>query len=456
MRETVPGDPKGSVETARSVFAMAYAFYLLNHIAYLVVPGHGGLSTMLVGPIAFLVFVFPGNARLFALLIGVHLLDSILILPLQSNHLLMSIFLSVGIVLAYAGIALRERRPDISAAKHFQSFAPLGRWLLIVMYVYGTFHKVNADFLNPVSSCAVALWSSYGFPEPIARSGMLHMAVIYGTLALETLAVVMLLTRRLRYFGILLGVAFHGFLGFAAYDNYLAFSLLSISLHTLFLPAETGLRLMAGPAGPVLRAIAASAPRRIAIGALCLGLLLVLPRDLGWALVVGTILAVVALYGREPARPAGPGPWLISPNLAVNALVVIFFLNGLSPYAGFKTGQTISMFSNLTTEGGQSNHLLMPNWGWFGYQDDLVEIVETDHPLLGFWQEQGYQFVRFQVLDSLERGDYTATIRDETGEHRHSAQAPLPGLEALPPRALRNLMVFKPVDLSRPRPCDRY
>jgi hypothetical protein len=41
------------------------------------------------------------------------------------------------------------------------------------------------------------------------------------------------------------------------------------------------------------------------------------------------------------------------------------------------------MFSNLQTEGGRSNHLLMPNWTQLtGWQLDLVEVLETNDPVL--------------------------------------------------------------------------
>jgi hypothetical protein len=55
---------------------------------------------------------------------------------------------------------------------------------------------------------------------------------------------------------------------------------------------------------------------------------------------------------------------------------MLAFLNGTTPYLGFKTIVSYSMFSNLRTEGGQSNHLLIPSEQFFlfSYQNDLAFV----------------------------------------------------------------------------------
>jgi hypothetical protein len=61
-------------------------------------------------------------------------------------------------------------------------------------------------------------------------------------------------------------------------------------------------------------------------------------------------------------------------------LPVALVLFGLTSHLGLRTAGNFSMFSNLRTEGDVSNHLLFgsnPIKIW-GYQEDLVEIVEAD------------------------------------------------------------------------------
>ncbi|SMB98761.1 hypothetical protein SAMN00120144_1769 [Hymenobacter roseosalivarius DSM 11622] len=58
---------------------------------------------------------------------------------------------------------------------------------------------------------------------------------------------------------------------------------------------------------------------------------------------------------------------------------LVVFLNGMSPYLSLKTQTSLSMFSNLRTEGGISNHLFMPKSLQInGLEKDLVKIIATD------------------------------------------------------------------------------
>jgi hypothetical protein len=60
--------------------------------------------------------------------------------------------------------------------------------------------------------------------------------------------------------------------------------------------------------------------------------------------------------------------------------IVLLFLSGATPYSGLSTASNFAMFSNLSTEGLTSNHLLLSNnplkiWN---YQEDIVKIIEID------------------------------------------------------------------------------
>jgi hypothetical protein len=57
---------------------------------------------------------------------------------------------------------------------------------------------------------------------------------------------------------------------------------------------------------------------------------------------------------------------------------VLIFLNGICPYLGLKTESSYAMFSNLRTEGGISNHFLVPAEAQiFSFQNDLVEVTSS-------------------------------------------------------------------------------
>ncbi len=443
-----------------AIFALLLALYLVAHHVYLfhgLGIGQAGL-TLLVLPAAFLLALWPRNLALFVFAVGLHIFQTLMTLPTGSNHTIMSLFLMTGLVIAYLHTAVATRAVVVGVERFYDAFAPLGRWLLIIMYFYGTLHKVNTDFLNPVTSCAVAMWRRYHFPEYIAETQTIHALTMYGTLMVEATAIAMLLTRRFRWCGIVLGVGFHGFLGFLPPGRIVAYSVLSILLHSLFLPKDSLDRFKAGPVGRRLCPLLATLRWRVVFCLSGVLALINLPREASWGIFLLAVLAYVVAYGREPDEAeARPRPWLVSPVLALNALAVLFFLNGASPYLGFKTGQTISMFSNLITEGGRSNHLFVPNIRLFDHQYRIVDDIETDQPSLARWHREGYRLIEYQVLDFLERSPGTrATFVIDGQTYRHSPEKPLAQVTALPPRWLRSLMVFKPVVLESPRRCDPY
>ena len=61
-------------------------------------------------------------------------------------------------------------------------------------------------------------------------------------------------------------------------------------------------------------------------------------------------------------------------------LPLVLVLHGLTSHVGLRTAGNFSMFSNLRTEGGVSNHLILPEppLRLGGYQEDLVTILEID------------------------------------------------------------------------------
>ena len=80
----------------------------------------------------------------------------------------------------------------------------------------------------------------------------------------------------------------------------------------------------------------------------------------------------------------------------------LLFLNGLSPHLGFKTETSFAMFSNLRTEGGYSNHFIIPVEAQiFDYQQDLVTILSTNHRHLEFRASESglvpYYSLRYDV-----------------------------------------------------------
>lgn len=451
---------KSRGDDPHAIFAFLYAIYLIAQHFYL----YRGFYPVATGwefailPTAFLLVFFPRNLLLFVVLAGMHMVQTISVMPIFSNHTIMSAFFTAGLLISYVCLAISERSARFDAAKYYAAYAPLGRCMLLIMYFYGTLHKINPDFLSSESSCAVVLWRRYDFPEIITHSEILHNLAMYGTLILEASVIVMLLTRRFRWLGIVLGVSFHGFLGSVPPGYIIAYSVLAIMLHSLFLPPDVYARFAKSTVGSWLLAFFKPRLRLVVLALAVVYLGLFLPVLLTWTLVLVLFIAFVVAFGREPRIETSVTRLsLRSPLVLLNILTVVFFLNGLSPYFGFKTGQTIAMFSNLYTENSKTNHYFMPSVNLFGYQDRIATILDTTNPLFEKWRSEGYQVVEYQVLDYIDRYPSYATTFEIDGEvFVHTPEAPLAAGENLAPQWARKLMVFRPVYFGNPRICDSY
>lgn len=119
----------------------------------------------------------------------------------------------------------------------------------------------------------------------------------------------------------------------------------------------------------------------------------------------------VPIYTAKASPKASPTIFLISGCL--------IFLVGMSPYLGLRTAGTFSMFSNLRTEGAESNHLLLsanPLKVW-GYQEDIVEVtaIDDDAARLGhkYRPLKGYKLptVEFRkLIYKWTQADYTVPV----------------------------------------------
>jgi hypothetical protein len=243
-------------------------------------------------------------------------------------------------------------------------------------------------------------------------------------------------------------------IGFNGYADYIAFSLISIMMHSLFLPRD---RINKSVFFRAVSENIASPVSRVALVGFVMVLTLLIGRNAAWLVFGVAILVFVAIFAREGTISGQITDDLRPRYFAIGALSALFLVNGMLPFLGLKTGQTISMFSNLTTEGGESNHLLMARVPQlFGYQASLAEIVESEDPLYRGDHHRGYRYVEWSVLDRFERTGLATTYRVDGVETRMSQEDRDRVAASLPPRFLRSFFVFKPVNMARPRTCDLY
>lgn len=454
-------------------FALAWAFAMLFSIAgdHAALMGRHGATAMALGwlAVAAAVGLIAGRrmAPWLVLLALAMVLRYMLALPVASNNKTIAVFMNVAI-LAFAWPCLR---PGAAAADRAQVHARLravARGLLAVMYFYGIFHKINADFLDTSVSCAVALYRPLAAPLGLDGNAFGHQLAIWMTFIVEGIALVALYWRRWFAVGMVLALMFHFVIPISAFSWYMDFSSLVFALYLLSMPPEASARIGAalGRTFAALRAqalqLAGATLALVAIGYLAVRWNLVSLNTgvhlhhsvmlLAWAIYGGFMMvamsgaALAHLPCTEKPRPAQP--WF------VHAVPALLFLSCLSPYLGLKTESSIAMFSNLHTEGGVTNHLLFDKPPYlFDYQQEVVEIVASSSPALARLAAQGDSMVLFALKEHLRwHPQHWVSYRHDGVLHRRVSAANF-APQDFANRLESKLLIFKPVDYSQPKPC---
>lgn len=383
----MPSNGIGSGDSRYKVFAFFYALQALFGVAEswldpLRLPQLG---------VAVLLLLFPGSAGLMILAGLIQIALAAYKMPQVGNHYLLLALLNIMMLASY--LHLRSRR-RFGREAWIDETAPVFRWTVLIVYFFTFFDKLNDGFIDRRTSCAVFLYKVTASKLPLASlpepGAALAAWLIIAVLSAEFAIPALLLFRPTRGYGILIGILFHSFLGFTHY----VFSAFIYTAYVLFLP----------------KAFFDGVARRW--------------KPLRWPVALG-LLAFLALFFFEdtassqsvwqsPWRQAGPYAWaafsfclflayayyfftgkIEFKNERVPAFLGIrwgllwifpaaFFINGLSPYLGLKTANSFNMFSNLVTEGGKSNHWIIPSGAIeiFSYQRDLVTVSGANVPSL--------------------------------------------------------------------------
>ena len=235
---------RARVEVFGSFFALFSIFHFFNYaFEYGRFPPQWDQAVLVASAVALL--LNPRSARLLCLVMLASTISTVVQAPAHSNHTMVRSAILLGYWASFVYAMLRGS----ARSAVFVNFTVAGQGTLVVMYVFGVFHKLNADFLNPETSCAVALWRRMPAPLAWLDGPIIHYATIYGTFVAEGAIVVMLLLPRLRHWGVVGGIALHTVFALSDYAMYITFTVLSISLHALFLSDEGAGRIVASRGG---------------------------------------------------------------------------------------------------------------------------------------------------------------------------------------------------------------
>jgi hypothetical protein len=169
-----------------------------------------------------------------------------------------------------------------------------------------------------------------------------------------------------------------------------------------------------------------------------------------WAIYGGLtmVLLVNAALDHLPWR----GHSARSQPLWLYLIPLTLFVVSASPYVGLRTEASIAMFSNLHTEGGQTNHLVITQPPTlFGYQQDVAMIRAASDPNIQRLAETDRGLVLFSLQEYLRRHPDQWVSYDLHGtRHDHVTAAQVSAQAAW---WERTFLIFKPVSFERPKVC---
>ena len=450
------------VRARQTLFASLFALFSLFHVFNYLFGYRDGFvqyDLFALFGAALLLLLRPASPRLLFFLMLISAVSTFIQAPVQSNHTMLRTMVLVGYWGSFA-YAMARGRP---IAEIFSNFVLSGRGALLVMYFYGIFHKINTGFLDPVTSCAAALWDEMLPPLNMIQSTSFDYLGIYATFVIEGFLILALLLPRLRHIGMVGGIAFHMLLSLSNFSAYISFTTLTIALHVLFLSGAQLDRINKSPDMAALTKRVGRMTNKLAVMILLLVgafAMLLGHFNIGSLCLLPIVFVVCNLIIRQGQFNSGdPRPNHPRPAYVIGALVtLLYFLNGATPYLGLKTAQSVAMFSNLRVEAGVSNHLILSNApAPFDYLED-VAVITNDHgdPFFEFYPRMQLGIVYYDLLARLaDNPDAVVSFTRNGNSFEAVGAADLRDDidRTLHHRFVRKFLHFAPVELQQPEPC---
>jgi len=472
---TKPDSPK-SAYLQFKIFSFLWAVAILFHMA------HSGIyDTKLIYALLSLSAIFvmfrPGNFIGFMVLVSLQLYDFVDLMPRVVNHAIIAGFVNFTIVQALLYLIIKHRSFRINKGEWLQIFAPAIRMEVIIVYFYAVFHKLNSSFLSPDVSCATILLKAQRLPSIIPLTPDLIAFNGYFTLIVEAAIPILLSFKKTRHWGILLGVVFHSILSYSSFNGFFDFSSMIFALYFLFASPQLSIYITDILEKTKTRGSFASIKSSFSFTklALIIGVTLVglsgihilnkklsnfdeFHRYFFWAAYSCLYLLFLVGFLFTKKHESKETKLFSLPNWSFWIFPIIVFLNGLSPYIGLKTDNSYSMFSNLRTEGGISNHYIVPVKAQiFNFQKDLVEIVSSSdknlqkeadsNNLLVFFNFKDYiAMKRPERVEYIRKGVSKTFILNNPSTHEDLLQRN----NVL----LRKIFNFRAINKYEPQPCN--
>jgi len=267
---------------------------------------------------------------------------------------------------------------------------------------------------------------------------------------------------------------FHFVIPISVYSWYMDFSSLVLALYILSVPREVSerfyetcarlFRLLRERFGMLGQAL----PFGIVIGGavLLVGVLSVFSSQTSiapshayqsvWVLIWVAYGGLAMLLLADAAINHLPWRGTVGPRrpLWLYAVPATLFILCTAPYLGLRTEASIAMFSNLHTEAGVSNHLLITEpLALFPYQSEVAMIKASSDPDLQRFADRNQGLVMFSLKERLKKKPEAWVTYELNGVRYEQATARSLGAFTHASFWERKLLIFKHVDFARPKVC---
>jgi len=431
-------DKYASLKLKYNIFCCVWAIATLFHIANLQAFSANFTLFSLTTAAIFLI-AKPSSLIRLLIFISLQLYNVYSTMPNVSNHWLLTALVNLTILHTLVYLVIKRKTFYIDKAEFLETFAPLVKIELIILYFYAVFHKLNAGFFNTEASCAVEfiLYQNvyYNF---MPDSKTLLTLNIYFTLLVETLIPLLICIRKTRYWGILIGLLFHCAIAYNPINGFYDFSSFIFALYFLF--TSTG---FSDKINSIYRKLNSRKAKlkdqllqfnlvNLAIFAVILlgSIVLIFVADrafsdffrhiiwTGYSFIF-ILVFILSMAAKGKEKPEKNNTFsVVHYSLLLVPFLVLF--NGLCPYLGLKTETSYAMFSNLRTEGGVSNHFIMPaSLQIFDYQKDVIEVVSSTSPELQRLADDN-KLIVFYKLKQLIRWNKPEKIEYIRNGERHT------------------------------------
>lgn len=417
--------------------------------------------------------VFKPSLTSFTVFIALQVFDGLYRMPFTTNHWFFTVLVNLTILYALISLMIKRQSFHIRDGDLLGAFSPVVRVEVIILYFFTAFHKLNAGFFSPETSCATDLLAAQHLDIVIPLTPRIYSLNAYFTVALEFLIPTMLCFKRTRNAGIMAGLLFHGVLAYSTYNAFYDFSSMIFALYFLF--CSPGISTMIVTFINKLRSVFRNIVKNFGTTRLVMIILSLIAaavllsyfnKNLDnfqsvhlyffWTLFsmmcISGFIAFVLLY-RSPAEKTYSRTWS---HWSFFVFPVIVFLNGAAPYLGLKTDSSYAMFANLRTEGGVTNHFIVPaHFQLFDFQKNVVEIISSTDPGFQKLANEKRLLVLFEFRRLTDRRKPSCVEYSLNGKRMTFSASDQSAVDGLGKNnfLLSKLMHFRAFSREEPQPC---